>query len=517
MRGRAFSVLGASALLALGTLSALIRQPPPDVAWLLYVAERVLAGDRLGIDLIEVNPPIVVWLSAGPASVARWLGLSPWSTAVMAGIGLVTVSAWLTRAFVTRYDMPDRARRGMVLAGVFVLTVLPGWDFLQREHLAVVGLLPYLALAAVRVDRGEARLAPAAITGALAAIGLALKPYFLLPWLAVEAFVLFRRRSLEGRPELVAVLGVGLSIGLAVVLLAPAWLPSVLPLAGLYGRYLRSPWFLNLAPTPAVLVPALGLAVTVAGWRLRGHLTGVQAVTALATVGFWVGAVVQGKGFPYHYFPAVGFGFLALVAATRVRVPPGPASVLRVLLDGGRVVAWLMPLAVTGWLATTVLGRTRPPYLGDGYAALRVALADTPPEATLVVLSSNLASGWPLTSDLGATWGLRYPSLWPLAAFYDALAPGPGLITPRPLEARSPRERRFTEDVVSDLVRSRPLFVLVLMTDPTADHWGGATRFDYVQYLAEDPRFTPWLSGYRVVTEVSRYRVLRRADQGPPP
>ena len=46
-----------------------------DTAWLLYVAQEWLAGRQLYVDLIEVNPPMIVWILALPAALSAALGV----------------------------------------------------------------------------------------------------------------------------------------------------------------------------------------------------------------------------------------------------------------------------------------------------------------------------------------------------------------------------------------------------------------------------------------------------------
>ena len=48
-----------------------------DIAWLLYVARRWLGGRILYQDLVEVNPPLIIWLSAIPSLLARWISVPP--------------------------------------------------------------------------------------------------------------------------------------------------------------------------------------------------------------------------------------------------------------------------------------------------------------------------------------------------------------------------------------------------------------------------------------------------------
>ena len=46
-----------------------------DTSWLITVCERVLAGERLYVDLIETNPPFSVWLYMPPVALANALGV----------------------------------------------------------------------------------------------------------------------------------------------------------------------------------------------------------------------------------------------------------------------------------------------------------------------------------------------------------------------------------------------------------------------------------------------------------
>ena len=54
----ALAVLLAALVLVLAT--ALSSPLKDDVAWLLYVARKWLGGQRLYVDLVEVNPPLIV-------------------------------------------------------------------------------------------------------------------------------------------------------------------------------------------------------------------------------------------------------------------------------------------------------------------------------------------------------------------------------------------------------------------------------------------------------------------------
>src|SRR5260221_13366111 len=57
-----------------------LRQIVPlntDVSWLLTIGERVLDGQRLYVDIVEINPPMEVFAYLPGIAVARALGVDP--------------------------------------------------------------------------------------------------------------------------------------------------------------------------------------------------------------------------------------------------------------------------------------------------------------------------------------------------------------------------------------------------------------------------------------------------------
>src|ERR1700755_462688 len=76
-----------------------LRSPlKDDIAWLLYVARRWMAGRELYIDLVEVNPPLIIWISAVPLQIAKWLNVDAQFVAMPVFIVAVLSSAgWAAR------------------------------------------------------------------------------------------------------------------------------------------------------------------------------------------------------------------------------------------------------------------------------------------------------------------------------------------------------------------------------------------------------------------------------------
>src|SRR3954453_8407507 len=76
-------------------LFTMLRSPlKDDIAWLLYVARRWLAGRELYVDVVEVNPPLIVWISAIPLSLAQWVNVDQQTITMPFFIAAVLGCVW---------------------------------------------------------------------------------------------------------------------------------------------------------------------------------------------------------------------------------------------------------------------------------------------------------------------------------------------------------------------------------------------------------------------------------------
>src|ERR1700722_9046780 len=156
-----------------------LRSPlKDDIAWLLYVARRCLSGRELYVDVVEVNPPLIIWLSAIPLSIAQWLDVDVQTVVMPFFITVVLGCVWGATGLL-------RARGGVfaermtvfaIVSSVFLL--IPAGELGQREHLLIAAFLPYLILFAQRLDGKPVPVAASVAAGMLAGLGCALKPRY---------------------------------------------------------------------------------------------------------------------------------------------------------------------------------------------------------------------------------------------------------------------------------------------------------------------------------------------------
>ena len=231
---------------------------PSDTGFLLDIAGRVLDGARLYVDIIEINPPLIVGLNLPIVLAARALDVPEILVYRLAVAALVLACIGLTGR-VLGYLFPAgdaRPRRWILLLLTLVLFLLSGAYFGEREHLMLALISPYLALVAVRAVKQPVPWWEAAGVGALAGLGFALKPHFLLLFVAVEAYLLVRRRDAArpARPETLAVAGVLLAYGVVVLLVTPDYVRMVRLLGGTYLEFLYDPFLHLLVTGPGVIL-----------------------------------------------------------------------------------------------------------------------------------------------------------------------------------------------------------------------------------------------------------------------
>lgn len=507
------------ACIALTLAGQLNRPAPPDMAFLLYAAGRLLDGATLYRDVVEINPPLVIWLNVPIELLARATHVSEFVVYRLATAALVGALFWFSFRLVRSYVLPDQPAYGRYLLLLLCVAWFPlaGDDFGQREHLVLALLTPYALLVAAQ-RRGAAlrgvgphRSERVAI-GVLAGAALALKPHFALAWLAL-VFCHPARGRWRSAPEAVWTL-VFLGVYAAVVLVVtPEFLPMALALGPAYLRYIREPWYslFVLAPgAPLVFVALLAAAVL----RRRSRDPFLWGLLATEVVACYLAGMAQQKGLRYHFYPsfALAFVLLGLVAADA----PAAAERLSQQLYGrvARVLTVTIVLVVLGEQLVDLAGgtpadRRARAELDDLTGFLRAHAEGRP----VGVLSYHIAAAFPLVNYAGVRLASRFPHLWLLAVSYeDSIDAGGTLAYRQPAEMQPP-EKYLWDAVRQDLTEAQPNVILVLRPARDAAR-NGLRRLHYIEYFERDPELAALFRRYQLVAEKGEYDVYQRVADG---
>jgi hypothetical protein len=494
---------------------ALIYLLPPlngDVSAILYFADRMLSGDRLYVDIVDVNPPLIFWLSAVPAWLARQLGLGPAPVFVAMVLALHAVSFGLCRDAFRRLAEFRRpfAATFVPLVLLLALLVLPGRDFGQRCHLMIVLALPYATVAALRLQGDAPSPIVALCAGALAAVGFLIKPYYLLIPLAVELALLARlgwtAAIQRAEPWLIA-LGGGL-YATAALAWCPSYFTTVLPLI---EKYYLTPSLHNALTVVfgvedrwlglLAVLPALAIAL------VSPHRPALRIAVLVTLTGALI-AALQGKGWPYHLLPfwtgAIMTGAIVVAALAEVAAGGCRAAALRL----GAVGAFAA-LAGAVVVEKTTLG-DRLDY-GDSLAGrLQIRLARLAADRPVLWLTDAIYPHYPVVLYDHARPAIAPMELWLLGSVYGrGAASSAGTVMRAPAQM-SADERAVFEQVGTALERTRP--ALVLIASAAAELQLPAGSFDYLAYFLRHPSFAHEWPHYREVAEIDGTRVYQRVD-----
>ncbi len=128
---------------------SLTRTLSHDVGLFIFLSTRMLDGARFYRDIIEPNPPLIIYIHMLPTVVARLLGVSTIMAFHVFAFVLFNYAIISTLPFIkaTRYLSGNVAASSMILFCLYLSAfVLPFmWDsYEQREHILCLLALPYL-------------------------------------------------------------------------------------------------------------------------------------------------------------------------------------------------------------------------------------------------------------------------------------------------------------------------------------------------------------------------------------
>jgi hypothetical protein len=482
-----------------------ILMPPlnHDVAAVLDFSRRWLGGERLYVDLVDVNPPLIFVLNLLPAAMTRWLPVTPAQAVMLCMLAFAALVWWMCDSL-RRRDAEGPVEAAILTCCLPLLLVMPGSDFGQRDVLMGMATIPYALLAARRIDgvRTPGGLAMGVV--AVAALAFALKPYFLAVPLLVEALVLWRRgRDALRDPVPWLMAGIWTLYLLVVALGFPAYWHGILPYAWeVYGD-IHGPgrWAVLVTDMLGAAGLLLALAVFLAARAQAGAFA--QAL-ALGAAGAFLSAWMQHKGWPYHVMP------VTMLACGAIVVAVGRWADRAMPADRARAAApALAALAAFGLLLYDVRGGETPwreaAFHGEASDRLTTWLRLQARGADVLVLSPDIFPVQPALTYAEAQSRLHTMSIWPLQAAYRDCPEGPAPY--RDPETMGHAEAAFFGRVARDFAAAPPR-VLVVTRDARMPGCGG--RFDVLAYFQGHAEFAHAFRNFHPVGEIDGHRLFLR-------
>ncbi len=481
-----------------------------DLSWVLYSAGEMLNGAVFGRDVIAANPPLAWYLAMPAVGLADALAIHS-ATAFRGFVAVLSLAslafAWRSMSRTGSQVSAAEARLFLLVAS-YIFFVGSYRDFGQREYLALVLVLPYLLVAAARMDGRSYAPATAIAVGLAAGIGFALKPYFLAVPLLVELLGAIRARSLRVafRCETFCLASFFGLYAVSLPLMTPDYVFGVVPaVRPVYWGFNDS--FGEVLSGIGTELLGFATAIYLAA-RLR--CSSLQLVLLAAAGGFLFSYLVQMKGYTYHGFPFRGLVALSLAMflAQLFCAPAGAAARHRIagLLGGVAFLAvvGINLLAVAEWYGSANRDT------GDIAAGIdrMVALVDRHAAGSdFLALSTHPYPGFPTAIYASANWGAKTNSrifLPAVAKLRHAGASGDGAV----LRYAEQQAHGFLRHDLAMLPR------LILVDGNALKHGIGELEFDILAFYLEDPEIRARFDGYRELKPLGGIRVFVRRREG---
>lgn len=476
----------------------------PDSGWHLYVASRLLEGKRLYIDIIEINFPFIYYLHVIPVLLSTLLPVTQIGTLIVFKLALVATGFVMTlRVMQHNRQYGDPVYRySCQLALSFSLFVLPLLlsvnMFGQKEHLFMALMMPYIFSALCKDEYFTSHKAQRIAIGFLAALGICIKPFFVLIFFAVEAY-LFRKHKnplFWWRAEAITLMTAG-AVYLLCIAVFMTDIQANLQLA--VAAYARYEWYfifiLPFMSLHAFLFLFSVLAVPSLKESAPQRYFGLLFIVALTM------ASLQRVGMDYHFYPA-----MALVVLLLAQNCGRFVAELRTILPGGLTLKKLDDLNYTHFSVTlftasyllviTALGV--PNVIHDRSLNESSALHSLLPyaqkykDAGPVMVFGKLPDAFPLINYANAFWPWRFSSMWAAA--------GAEQITDA-ARAKAIKDTHMAS-LIADLTTHPPSLVIV----NTAKHFSGPSSdksYNYLEYNLKDPKFEQLWQNYRFLAHVT--------------
>ncbi len=458
-----------------------------DVSWLLTVAENLLSGRH---DFVEVNPPGAILTYAPAVWLSGILGIPAEAACnaivfALAATALGFVAVVLGQKFVTQHRIP------LLAASVAaILLILPTYTFAEREHLSFILILPWIAVLATRAEGSVPNVWLRLAAGLGCGLCVVIKPHIVIDIAIAVSFQAWRMRSwrIIFVLENWAVVMIVLLYGAILWIEFPDFFTKTLPLVNAVYVPARVDLAALIFSTGSILwVFAIVLNIMIERSQRGGAFCDLLLACSGAS---YLAFLLQGKGWPYHSFPALALALLAL--AIRLTRTDGAITIsdARLRLFEFSAVVLIFCFGARWFDLETVHYDTR---------AVAQEIERIAPRPTIAMISNDISLGFPLTRLVHGVWAQRVCSLWIVGNVAAQEIEDPD---PTKMAKLAPYVTLARDMLVDDIRGNRPTILLV--------EDGSAKSFNWLTWARADPRFTQVLLDYKFVERMGDVQIWHR-------
>lgn len=281
-----------------------------DVSYLMHASSRLMEGGNYLQNFFETNPPMILFLYTIPVLLVKKLFLR-FDVALRIFVFSLSFLSLTLCGYFFKKNYQKNVFFISVLAIIFCL--LPTYEFGQREHLLILLIMPYVIATDLRLRKQRIPNMLALVIGFMAGCGFALKPFFVIPLILSEVYLVFLNKKLFAwvRVESMMLLAVLIGYLILIVSITPEYITESLPhiVALYYPGFARNILDLTLKLTFCYCILAVICFFSINQREKDGY---INAILVLYLCGFMLVYVLEGTAWYYHIIPAFSFACLLL-------------------------------------------------------------------------------------------------------------------------------------------------------------------------------------------------------------
>lgn len=324
-----------------------------DAAIIYHTAALMLKGQTYAQGIIEPNPPMIFYLNFLPIMITNLFNLKMLPVFQIYMLTLAVISIICSQhIFKKIFQAEERLVYFMSYALIFVLLFLPVNAFGQREQFLLILTMPYIFLAAYRLEnigkKTSISVLFAILVGIMAGIGFSIKPYFLTTLILIELFFIYKKRNILGwlRIESSITLLTILIYGISVILFYPAYLKIIVPLWLSYYAGRMSPWLIIL--TDNCLLFCVSAVIMSFLFKKNEGYSSLKRLLSLTIIADMITFLIPRADWYYHIYPAVAMTCLYFALTIGELTKPSPDSSVRTnnwtFISGLSLTVFFIPL-----------------------------------------------------------------------------------------------------------------------------------------------------------------------------
>ncbi len=451
-----------------------------DCAYFLQSAQMLLKGAIPYVDFSGVNPPLANYLHVFPVVCSSILKISM-PLSFYFTVTLLTITSVVLAYMILSKSAIFKSFISRILICIAILlislTSLSWGHYGQREHIFILGYLPFVFLREARYRGKSFPLILAVNVGLLMSLFALLKPHFVFVVVAVEVWLLLRTRNWRCllAPEILVAVGLGMIYLLHFLIIPKSmfnaffyrWIPFIHSHYDVYNApKLKALYFFSVLKTWVIFIATV-LVFGFIRMKKTNHKILIESffISIFAAYGIYV---FQHKGFQNHIFPFVALLIIFWMIIILILLENlksffcMPESIDRIT----RIVSLFVLLGFINFKyfqdgsRTIALSEKRYPFLSE---FLELIEQHSQKNDTVTFIATAMIPVYPTLLYANRFPGSRHITSSPIAMIYEGVKKNKndGSFPYRTESNWTKEEKQFLEELGEDILNNKPAIVFI--------------------------------------------------------